>query len=116
MNADPTRLRQAVSNLVSNAVRHTPAGGSVTLKAYRKGDHVYLDVIDTGGGIAADELPHVFDRFWRADKSRNRGSGGSGLGLAITRQFIQAHGGDVTVTSIPHERTIFTVRLPALDE
>ena len=113
VDADPTRLRQAVSNLVSNAVRHTPAGGTVTLKTYQQGGDAYIDVTDTGGGIEAEELPHVFDRFWRADKSRNRGSGGSGLGLAITRQFVQAHGGDVTVTSIPHERTTFTVRLPA---
>lgn len=73
---------------------------------------VVLEVADTGTGIAAADLPHVFDRFWRADKSRSRQTGGSGLGLAIVRQLTEAHGGTVSATSTPHTRTVFTLRLP----
>ncbi|MFJ6568973.1 sensor histidine kinase [Streptomyces sp. NPDC091292] len=110
--ADPVRLRQTVGNLVSNAVRHTTRGGSVTVRCRRTGDQVVIEVADTGTGIGADELPHVFDRFWRADKSRSRQTGGSGLGLAIVRQLTEAHGGTVSVTSTPHTETVFTLRLP----
>ncbi|MFF8955766.1 sensor histidine kinase [Streptomyces sp. NPDC014894] len=113
LTADPVRLRQAVGNLVSNAVRHTPPGGTVTLRAYPSGDHwLALEVADTGHGIAPDDLPHVFDRFWRADKSRNRRTGGSGLGLAIVRKLMEAHGGSVHVTSPPTQGTTFTLHLP----
>ncbi|GAA2229345.1 HAMP domain-containing sensor histidine kinase [Streptomyces amakusaensis] len=113
LHADPVRLRQAVGNLVSNAVRHTPPGGSVTLRAYADGERLLaLEVADTGQGIAAADLPHVFDRFWRAEKSRNRRTGGSGLGLAIVRKLMEAHGGSVGVTSREGEGTVFTLRLP----
>nr|WP_190125787.1 HAMP domain-containing sensor histidine kinase [Streptomyces inusitatus] len=113
LHADPVRLRQAVGNLVSNAVRHTPPGGSVTLRAYEDGKRLLaLEVADTGQGIAAADLPHVFDRFWRAEKSRNRRTGGSGLGLAIVRKLMEAHGGSVGVTSREGEGTVFTLRLP----
>ena len=80
--------------LVSNAVRHTPPGGSVTLRSYLtdSGDEVALEVSDTGSGIPAEDAPHVFDRFWRAEKSRNRSTGGSGLGLAIVLKLAEAHG------------------------
>ncbi|MEV6400555.1 HAMP domain-containing sensor histidine kinase, partial [Streptomyces sp. NPDC051907] len=93
LTADPVRLRQAVGNLVSNAVRHTPRGGRVDLRAHgeRVGDgpvsDVVVEVADTGSGIATDDLPHVFDRFWRAERSRNRRTGGSGLGLSIVRKL-----------------------------
>ncbi|OIJ95636.1 sensor histidine kinase [Streptomyces colonosanans] len=120
--ADPVRIRQMVSNLVSNAIRHTPAGGSVTLSARVEADlggadpdevaTAVIDVADTGTGIPADDLPHVFDRFWRADKSRNRQSGGSGLGLAIVRRLAEAHHGTVTATSTPGAGSTFTLRLP----
>jgi len=115
LTADPVRLRQAVGNLVSNAVRHTPAGGRVTLHARLSGagGQVVLDVADTGSGIAADDLPHVFDRFWRAEKSRNRRTGGSGLGLAIVRKLVEAHGGSVAVESTEGQGSVFTLRLPA---
>ncbi|MDV7216800.1 sensor histidine kinase [Streptomyces prunicolor] len=109
---DPVRLRQAVGNLVSNAVRHTPPGGSVTLRARDSGNRITIEVADTGSGIAAEDLPHVFDRFWRAEKSRNRQTGGSGLGLAIVRQLTEAHAGTVTVASTPGAGTVFTLRLP----
>lgn len=113
-DADPVRLRQAVSNLVSNAIRHTPAGGRVTLRSYGTGagDEVIVEVADTGSGIPADSLPHVFDRFWRAEKSRNRSTGGSGLGLAIVLKLAEAHGGTAGVVSTEGEGSVFTVRLP----
>lgn len=110
--ADPVRLRQAVSNLVSNAVRHTPPGGTVTVAARREDDAVVIAVADTGGGIRPEDLPRVFDRFWRAEKSRNRGTGGSGLGLAIVRNLAHAHGGSVTAESTYGEGSLFTLRLP----
>ncbi|WP_326565682.1 HAMP domain-containing sensor histidine kinase [Amycolatopsis rhabdoformis] len=114
VTADPVRLRQALDNLVSNAVRHTPRGGSVTVSATRSGPDVVFSVTDTGVGIASADLPHVFDRFWRADKARTRGpSGGSGLGLAIVRNLAQAHGGTVTVRSVVGEGSTFTLRFPA---
>ncbi|MDH6577471.1 HAMP domain-containing sensor histidine kinase [Kitasatospora sp. MAP5-34] len=112
LTADPVRLRQAVGNLLDNAVRHTPSGGSVTVGARPVGDELVIEVTDTGTGIGPDELPHVFDRFWRAEKSRSRQTGGSGLGLAIVRQLAQAHGGTVTATSRPGEGAVFTLRLP----
>ncbi|WP_371790147.1 sensor histidine kinase [Streptomyces sp. NBC_01471] len=123
--ADPVRLRQAVGNLVSNAVRHTPAGGQVTLRvrggtpgqaAGRAAEAAFteavLEVADTGTGIPAEYLPYVFDRFWRAEKSRNRRTGGSGLGLAIVRKLAEAHGGTVSAASTEGEGSVFTLRLP----
>ncbi|MGW1504108.1 sensor histidine kinase [Streptomyces mirabilis] len=126
--ADPLRLRQAVGNLVSNAVRHTPRGGTVTLRARGEagdadrprvartpdsgGSRTVIEVIDTGSGIAAEDLPRVFDRFWRAEKSRSRQHGGSGLGLSIVRKLAEAHGGEVTASSDPGSGSIFTISLP----
>ncbi|WP_030906581.1 sensor histidine kinase [Streptomyces sp. NRRL F-5126] len=111
--ADPVRLRQAVGNLVSNAVRHTPAGGSVTVTGRAGGARAVIGVTDTGAGIGAEDLPRVFDRFWRAEKSRNRQTGGSGLGLAIVRKLVEAHGGTITATSTPGEGSAFTITVPA---
>lgn len=114
LSADPTRLRQALGNLVSNAVRHTPVGGRVTLSARRDArDEVVIEVADTGSGIDAESLPHIFDRFWRADRSRSRASGGSGLGLAITHHLVAAHGGRIEVRSRLGAGTTFTIHLPA---
>ncbi|MFF2213791.1 sensor histidine kinase [Streptomyces antibioticus] len=113
LDADPVRLRQALGNLVTNAVRHTPHGGTVTLSARRDGDRVVLAVADTGAGIAAEDLPHVFDRFWRAEKSRSRRTGGSGLGLNIVRHLVAAHGGTAEAASEPATGSVFTLRLPA---
>ncbi|WP_084468708.1 sensor histidine kinase [Nocardiopsis trehalosi] len=110
--ADRTRVLQAVGNLLGNALRHTPAPGEVTVRARGEGDEAVIEVADTGVGIAADDLPHVFSRFWRAEKSRNRRTGGSGLGLAIVRNLTELHGGRATVTSTPGEGSTFTLRLP----
>ncbi|NUK33786.1 HAMP domain-containing histidine kinase [Streptomyces lunaelactis] len=112
LEADPVRMRQALGNLVANALRHTPADGTVTLTARQAGDLAVLTVEDTGGGIAPEDLPHVFERFWRAEKSRSRRTGGSGLGLSIVRQLVEAHGGTVTADSPPGAGAAFTVRLP----
>jgi two-component system sensor histidine kinase BaeS len=107
--ADPVRLRQVVGNLVANGIRYTPAGGSVTVAASE--DHI--SVRDTGAGIAAENLPRIFDRFWRADESRSRATGGSGLGLAIARKLTEAHGGALTAESTLAKGSTFTIRLPA---
>jgi len=112
--ADPDRLDQVLGNLVANALRHTPAGGCITLRAQPLAqDGVRLTVQDTGSGIAAQDLPYVFDRFWKSDRSRTRQTGtGSGLGLAIARQLVQAHGGQIRVESLPGEGATFIVELP----
>ncbi|KUL45763.1 sensor histidine kinase [Streptomyces regalis] len=112
LDADPVRMRQALGNLVSNALRHTPADGTVTLTARRDGDDVVLQVTDTGTGIDPADLPYVFDRFWRAEKSRSRRTGGSGLGLPIVRHLVAAHGGTVEAASEAGTGAVFTLRLP----
>jgi two-component system sensor histidine kinase BaeS len=110
---DGARIRQALGNLVSNAVRYTPPGGHVEV-AVRPVDNGYdLAVTDDGIGIGPDHLPHIFDRFYRADGSRARATGGSGLGLAITKHLAEAHHGRVTVTSRPGAGSTFTIWLPA---
>jgi two-component system, OmpR family, sensor kinase len=111
---DADRLAQVLRNLVGNALRHTPAGGQVTVRVQQIGGRVRLDVVDTGSGIAPEDLPHVFDRFYRSDKSRSRRGGGAGLGLAIVRQIVLAHGGAITVKSALGAGAVFTVVLPAL--
>ncbi|WP_234989159.1 cell wall metabolism sensor histidine kinase WalK [Demequina sp. NBRC 110052] len=115
VRVDLERMAQVLGNLVDNALRHTPAGGAVALSARRSGEGVALSVADTGSGIAAEHLPYVFERFYRADEARDRASGGSGVGLAIVRALVQAHGGTVEVASsgVGHGAT-FTVTLPAL--
>nr|WP_269809841.1 HAMP domain-containing sensor histidine kinase [Kineosporia rhizophila] len=112
VDADPLRLRQVLGNLMSNAIRHTPPGGTVTLSASPDASHTTISVTDTGQGIQPDDLAHVFDRFWRADKSRSRRSGGSGLGLCIVKQLVEAHQGEVEAFSRPGVETVFTLRLP----
>jgi len=97
---DQDRMTQVVTNLIGNAVRYTAAGGTILVKAFvNDGNEVSLSVSDTGTGIAPQDLPYIFDRFYRADKSRSRGSGGSGLGLAIARQMVEMHGGTIQAES-----------------
>ena len=112
---DPARLRQLVGNLVANAVRHTATGGTVVVRSEVRAGDLCIEVADTGTGIAAADLPKIFDRFWRADGSRTRSTGGSGLGLAIARKLAEAHGGGVTVESTPGQGSVFTVRLPVVE-
>ena len=116
VNADPDRLRQVVLNLVENALRHTPRGGEVRITMRDAGDGVRMSVADTGKGIALEDLPHVFDHFYRADLSRARSSGGTGLGLAIVKSLVEAHGGRVTVESSVGAGSTFTVTFPAYTE
>ncbi len=99
LNADPDRLAQVVGNLLDNALRHTPAGGTVTVVAAASRHGVELTVSDTGEGIPAQHLPHVFERFYRVDTARDREHGGSGIGLAITKALVEAHGGRVHIDS-----------------
>lgn len=112
VTADPDRLRQVVGNLVGNALRATGAGGTVTLALVPRGEQAVVEVRDTGKGIPAADLPHLFDRFWRADPSRGRATGGSGLGLSIARQIITDHAGTIGVRSEVGAGTTFTVVLP----
>jgi signal transduction histidine kinase len=109
---DAGRLDQVLNNLVANALRHTPAGGQVILSAAEFEDRVEIVVRDTGSGIPEEDLPYVFDRFWRGDRARDRSAGQSGLGLAIARQLARAHGGDLAVASKPGEGAEFTLTLP----
>jgi len=111
--ADPGRIEQVLDNLVSNALRYTPAGGRVILSAEADGDKVFLRVQDTGAGIHPEELPYIFERFYRADKSRQRYAKESGLGLAIAKSIVEAHGGSVSVESTLGEGTTFVVALPS---
>ncbi|MFF8815447.1 sensor histidine kinase [Streptomyces pactum] len=113
VRADPDRLRQAIGNLVSNALRATAAGGTVTLALVPHGELVIVQVQDTGTGIPAEDLPHLFDRFWRADAARGRATGGSGLGLSIARQIILDHRGTIDVESTVGAGTTFTIVLTA---
>jgi signal transduction histidine kinase len=111
---DRGRIRQMLLNMVTNAIKYTPQGGTVTLKLTEDEDAVILSVRDTGIGIAPGDLPHIFERFWRADPARSRTGDrpGVGLGLAITKWIAEAHGGSITVQSRPGRGSVFTVRLP----
>ena len=109
---DRTLFQRAVGNLVANALAHTPAGGTVTLSAARAGDRLRVEVADTGGGIEPEHLPHVFDRFYRADEARSTSSGRVGLGLAIVKGIVELHGGTATVASAPGTGTRVTLTLP----
>jgi signal transduction histidine kinase len=112
---EASRLRQLFLNILTNALKYTPAGGRVSIGLSRRGDQAAVVVDDTGVGIAAPDLPFIFERFWRADRSRSRAepSGGFGLGLAIAEWIAQAHGGSITVASRPGRGTTMTVLLPA---
>ncbi len=113
VEADPDRFRQVVQNLVENALRHTPSGGEVRIVLRNNnGSGVHMVVADTGSGIGANDLPHVFEHFYRADESRARSSGGTGMGLAIVKSLVEAHGGRVSVESAPGTGSVFTVTLP----
>ncbi|MCX7838352.1 MAG: cell wall metabolism sensor histidine kinase WalK, partial [Anaerolineae bacterium] len=113
---DADRLKQLFLNLMDNAVKYTPAGGTVTLSFEREGDWVRVSVADTGIGIPAKDLPHIFDRFYRVDKARSREKGGTGLGLAICKWIAEAHGGRIEVQSQVGKGSTFTVWLPAKNE
>jgi len=110
--ADKNRFSQVVANLLSNAVKYTPEGGAIGIEVYETDRLGIVKVTDTGIGIPETELPLIFERFYRTDKSRNRKSGGAGIGLAIVKSIVNAHGGTVTVESIKEQGSCFTVSIP----
>jgi signal transduction histidine kinase len=116
LNAELDRalMLRAVSNLVSNAIAHTPHGGTVTLDATAESDAIRIEVSDTGAGIPVEALPRVFDRFFRVDPSRSKSSGNSGMGLAIVQSIMTLHGGRVEITSQFGCGTRVTLCMPAL--
>jgi len=113
INLDRMRMEQVVGNLLTNALRHTPSGGAVSVSVKRSGQGVLIAVADTGEGIAPEHLPHIFERFYRASDARARSDGGTGLGLAIVKHLVQAHGGRVWAESTPGQGSTFFVQLPA---
>jgi two-component system OmpR family sensor kinase len=115
VTGDIVKLSQVLSNLVDNAIKYTPEEGSITLAVFRDGDWARLEVTDSGIGIGADDLSHVFDRFFRVDKARSRAVGGTGLGLAIVKGIVEQHGGKVTASSAPGMGSTFTVWLKIPD-
>jgi len=113
VDGDAVRLQQIVVNLLSNALRYTDEGGQVLVRVGRDGQNAVLEVEDTGIGIAEDDLGHVFERFWRGEKSRSRATGGTGIGLAVVQGLARAHGGQVTVSSVLGQGATFRVTMPA---
>jgi heavy metal sensor kinase len=111
VQGDEDRLRHLISNLLDNAIRHTPSGGHVDVRISGGREQVLLMIADTGEGIAAEDLPHIFQRFYRGDRARRRGTGHSGLGLAIVKWIVDAHGGRIQVRSSLNEGTTFIVTL-----
>ena len=109
---DTQAIGRVLNNLISNALRHTSAGGRIHVSARRTGKGVETTVSDTGEGIRAEDIPHIFESFYRGEKSRNRGTGGAGLGLAIARGIVRAHGGDIRVESEVTKGTRFIFHLP----
>jgi signal transduction histidine kinase len=112
LQADPERISQVLRNLLVNAVEYTPPGGQVSLLAWEHGPVIQLAVRDTGPGIPERDLPYIFERFYRVDKSRSRATGGVGLGFTIARRLVEAHGGNIEARSEPGQGTEFMVRLP----
>ena len=109
---DTQAIGRVLNNLISNALRHTSAGGKIHVSARRTSEGVEVSVSDTGEGIRAEDIPHIFESFYRGEKSRNRDTGGSGLGLAITRGILRAHRGDIRVESEPGKGTRFIFHIP----
>lgn len=109
---DPDRIEQVLTNLIDNAIRHTPKGGYVELTVIRNEKGIHMEVKDSGSGIPEEDLPFVFERFYKADKARTRGRSGTGLGLAIAKNIIDAHHGHISVQSKLGQGTTFSFSLP----
>jgi len=115
VNVDPQRIGQVLGNLLSNALTHTPPGGEIVVVTRPGESEVELTISDTGEGIPAEHLSYIFERFYRADRSRSRATGGTGLGLAIAKQLVEAHGGRIEVESEVGRGTLFTFTLPVAE-
>jgi heavy metal sensor kinase len=116
VTGDSVRISQVITNLLTNAIRYNKPQGQVRARTHVVPGSAILTITDTGQGIAAEDLPHIFERFYRADKSRSGAQGRTGLGLAICQAIVDAHGGDIEVTSLPGAGTTFAVRLPLKPE
>jgi signal transduction histidine kinase len=114
-NIDVYRIRQVINNLLENAIAHTDPEGSITVMARRQANDIIISVADNGEGISAGDLPKIFERFYRADKSRARSTGGSGLGLTIARRLVEAHGGRIWAESQPGQGSTFSLSLPVTE-
>ena len=114
VNGDVVKLTQVIYNVIDNAIKYTPRGGEVHASLTRVGKRAVIRVSDTGIGIPADDLPHIFDRFYRVDKARSRATGGTGLGLSIVKQIVQLHGGTIIASSEEGNGTTFVIELPLL--
>jgi hypothetical protein len=116
VNGDPVRLQQVLTNLLANAIKFTPQRGRIDVHLEQKDSHVQLEIKDSGIGLAAEDLQHVFERFWQAGDKANRKGDGLGLGLAIARDLVQLHGGSIRAESAGKgQGTTFVVELPVLD-
>ena len=112
IRGDALKLQQVVYNVIDNAIKYTPRGGEVETSLTRAGKKAIIRISDTGIGIPAEDLPHIFDRFYRVDKARSRATGGTGLGLSIVKQIVQLHGGSITAVSTEGKGTTFEIELP----
>ena len=112
LDLDPARIAQVIGNLLDNAITHTPEGGAVTVSAHAAAGTVAVEIADTGSGIPPEDLPRLFDRFYRADPSRSRATGGTGLGLTIAGRLVEAHGGSIEAESVVGQGSRFIIRLP----
>ncbi|NOS35439.1 MAG: two-component sensor histidine kinase, partial [Deltaproteobacteria bacterium] len=112
---DPISIGQVIFNLIDNAIKYTHEGGKVEVSLKSEGDSAVVMVSDTGVGIGAEDIPHLFDRFYRVDKARTREAGGAGLGLSICKNIVEAHGGRIEVRSEPGEGSTFSVYLPIVE-
>ena len=112
VNCNSDRIERVLINLVANAIRHTPSGGKISLYVTAKANQVHLRISDTGEGIAPEDLPMIWERFYKGDKSRTRTQGGTGLGLAIVKRIVEGHGGQINVESKLNEGTTFNIVLP----
>ena len=110
--ADKDKISQVIVNLLSNAHKYTPSGGAVAIRIISTADKTEIHIKDTGNGSSSEELPMIFERFYRADKSRNRLTGGAGIGLTITKSIVEAHKGSIQVSSIASKGSEFIVKLP----
>jgi len=112
VHGDSGRLKQVTVNLLDNAIKYTPAGGTVQVSVFEQDGTAFLEVTDNGIGVPTHALPHLFERFFRVDKARSRELGGAGLGLSIVKSICEAHGGDVKVQSREGQGSRFVVHLP----